>query len=159
MAADLSQGLRRIRCVISIGLAWAAAWGGAAAILVLGIVLVTGSRPDPPFPLMAGAFGLVAGVAFAGLLGLVQGPDPTAQMSLPRSAACGAAAGFLLATMFILAVAMSGDPSFLWNLATVGPAFAAAGAASGAGSLGLASRTERWRRPLCQLGTDGPRDA
>jgi len=46
--------------------------------------------------------------------------------------------GFLLATAFVLAVSLSGDPGFLWNLVVVGPVFAVAAAGSAAGSLALA---------------------
>jgi len=69
----MKKWLRRIRGAIGMGLAWAAAWGGAGTIMMLGFLLVTGSRPDAPFPLMFGAFGFVAGVIFSGVLGLVEG--------------------------------------------------------------------------------------
>ena len=39
-----------------------------------------------------------------------------------------------------MAVSLAGDPAFLWNLVVVGPVFAAAAAASAAGSLALARR-------------------
>jgi len=136
----MKQGLRRIRGAIGMGLTWAAAWGVAGTITMLGILLVTGSRPDAPFPLLSGAFGFVAGVVFSGVLGLVEGRRRFDQMSLPRFAAWGAAGGFLLSSTFVLAVSLTGDPSFLWNLAIVGPVFAVAAAGSAAGSLALARR-------------------
>lgn len=133
---------RRIRGAIGVGLTWAAAWGAAGMITMLGFLLVTGSRPDAPFPLMFGAFGFVAGVIFSGVLGLVAGRRRFDQMSLPRFAAWGAAAGFLLSATFVLVVSLAGDPAFLWNLVVVGPVFAAAAAGSAAGSLALARRAQ-----------------
>ena len=138
----MKKWLRRIRGAIGMGLTWAAAWGGAGTIMMLGFLLVTGSRPDAPFPLMFGAFGFVAGVIFSGVLGLLEGRRRFDQMSLPRFAAWGAAVGFLLSATFVLAVSLAGDPTFLWNLVLVGPAFAVAAAASAAGSLALARRAQ-----------------
>ena len=101
---------RRIRGAIGMGLTWAAAWGGAGTLTMLGFLLVTGSRPDAPFPLMFGAFGFLAGVIFSGVLGLVEGRRRFDQMSLPRFAAWGAAGGFLLSATFVLAVSLEGTP-------------------------------------------------
>ena len=138
----MKKWLRRIRGAVGMGLTWAAAWGVAGSIVMLGFLLGTGSRPDAPFPLMFGAFGFVAGVIFSGVLGLVEGRRRFDQMSLPRFAAWGAAGGFLLSSTFVLAVSLTGDPAFLWNLVVVGPAFAVAGAGSAAGSLALARRAQ-----------------
>jgi hypothetical protein len=135
-------GWRRIRGALGIGLTWAAAWGGAGTIVMLGFLLMTGSRPDAPFPLMFSAFGFVAGVIFSGVLGLAESRRGFDQLSLPRFAAWGAAAGFLLSAIFVLAVSLAGDPSFLWNLVVVGPVFAVAAASSAAGSLALARKAQ-----------------
>lgn len=145
----MRKSLRRIRGAIGMGLTWAAAWGGAGAIVVLGFLLRTGSRPDAPFPIMFGAAGFVAGVLFSGVLGLAEGRRRFDQMSLPRFAAWGAAAGFLLSAAFVLAVSLAGDLTFLWNLVVVGPVFAVAAAGSAAGSLALARRA----RDRALLGT------
>lgn len=143
---------RRIRGALGMGLTWAVAWGGAGTIVVLGFLLVTGSRPDAPFPLMFSAFGFVAGVIFSGVLGLVESRRRFDQMSLPRFAAWGAAAGFSLSTIFVVAVSLAGDRSFLWNLVVVGPVFAVAAAGSAAGSLALARRAQD--RELLETTTD-----
>jgi len=92
--AEVTRWRRGIRGAIGMGLTWAAAWGGAGTIMALGILLVTGGRHDPPFPLMFGAFGFVAGVMFAGVLRLVEGRRRFDQMSLPRPIFAVAAAGF-----------------------------------------------------------------
>ncbi len=147
-----------MRGAVGVGLIWAAAWGGAGAIMALGILLVTGRRPDPPFPLMFGAFGFVAGVVFSGALGLVEGRRRFDQMSLPRFAAWGASVGLMLSATFVLAVALAGDPAFLWNLLVLGPVFAVATAGSAAASLALARRARRWRRLLVPSGSDVPSD-
>jgi hypothetical protein len=63
-------------------------------------------------------------------------------MSLRRFAAWGAAVGFVLAATFVLAVSLSGDTAFLWNLLVVGPVVAAGAAGSAAGSLALARRAQ-----------------
>src|SRR3954467_5745866 len=94
---------RRIRGAIGMGLTWAAAWGGAGAIVMLGFLLATGSRPDAPFPLMFGAFGFIAGVIFSGVLGSLGNRRRFDEMSLPRFAAWGAAGGFVLSAAFVLA--------------------------------------------------------
>jgi len=136
----MKKWLRRIRGAIGMGLTWAVAWGGAGTIVMLGFVLRIGSRPDAPFPLMFGAAGFVAGLLFSGVLGLFDGRRRFDQMSLRRFAAWGAAGGSLLAATFVLAISLSGDPAFLWNLVVVGPVFAVAAAGSAAGSLALARR-------------------
>jgi hypothetical protein len=92
---------------------------------------------------MFAAAGFVAGLLFSGVLGLVEGRRRFHQMSLRRFAAWGAAGGFVLATAFVLAVSLSGDPGFLWNLVVVGPVFAIAAAGSATGSLALARRAHR----------------
>jgi peptidoglycan/LPS O-acetylase OafA/YrhL len=138
----MKKWLRRIRGATGMGLTWAAAWGVAGMIVMLGFVLRTGSRPDAPFPFMFGVAGFVAGLVFSGVLSLVDGRRRFDQMSLPRVAAWGAAGGFLLAATFVFTLSLSGDPRFLWNLVVVGPVFAVAAAGSAAGSLVLARRAQ-----------------
>ena len=138
----MKKWLRRIRGAIGMGLTWAAVWGGAGTIVMLGFLLRTGSRPDAPFPFMFAAAGLVAGLLFSVVLGLAEGGRQFDQMSLRRFAAWGAAGGFMLAAAFVLAVSLTGNAGFLWNLVVIGPVFAAAAAGSAAGSLALARRAQ-----------------
>jgi hypothetical protein len=147
----MKNWLRRIRGAIGTGVTWAVAWGAGGMMVALGFLLLTGHRPDAPFPIMFSAAGFVAGLIFSGVLGLVEGRRRFDQMSLPRFAAWGAAGGFLLSATFVAAVSLSGNPGFLRYLAVVGPLFAAAGAGSAAGSLALARRAHD--REL--LGTTG----
>ena len=117
----MKKWLRRIRGAIGMGLTWAAAWFGAGMIMLLGLLLVTGSTgADVPYPLGFGAFGFVAGVTFSGVLGLVERRRRFDQMSLPRFAGWGAAGGFLLSAIFVLAVALPG-PRFLMEPGGLGP--------------------------------------
>ena len=59
----MKKWLRRIRGAIGMGLTGAAAWFGAGMIILLGLLLLTGSTgADVPYPLGFGAFGFVAGV-------------------------------------------------------------------------------------------------
>ena len=126
-----------------MGLTWAAAWFGGGMIMLLGLLLLTGSTgADVPYPLAFGAFGFVAGVTFSGVLSLSEGRRRFDQMSLPRFAAWGAAGGFLLATGFVVTVALVESPAFLSNLLVLGPVFGAVGAGSAAGSWLLARRAE-----------------
>lgn len=163
--AAMKKWLKRIRGAIGMGLTWAVAWFGVGMTVVLGLLLTTGARPDVPIPLVFGVLGFVGGVTFSGVLSLLAGRRRFAQMSLPRFAAWGAAAGFLLSAAFVLAVAVPEDPAFFWNLVGLGPLFAAAGAGSAAGSLALARRADdpellEANEDLAQLRSpDSPNDA
>ena len=134
----MKKWLRRIRGAIGMGLTWAAAWFSAGMIMLLGLLLVTGSTgADVPYPLGFGAFGFVAGVTFSGVLGLVEGRRRFDQMSLPRFALWGGVGGLLLSGIFVLAAGLGGD-TFL----VLGPVFALSGAGCAAGSLALARMAE-----------------
>jgi hypothetical protein len=149
----MKKWMRWIRGAVGMGLTWAAAWFGAGMVMMLGLLLLTGSTgADVPYPLGFGAFGFVAGVTFSGVLGLVEGRRRFDQMSLPRFAGWGAVGGLLLSTIFVLAVALVEDLSFLSNLVVLGPVFATAGAACAAGSLALARQGED--RQLLERGAD-----
>ena len=139
----MKKWLRRIRGAIGMGLIWAIAWFGVGMVMLLGLLLVTGSTgADVPYPLGFGAFGFVAGVTFSGVLGLVEGRRRFDQMSLPRFAGWGAVGGFLLSAVFVGVVALTEDPGFLSNLVVLGPVFAVAGVGSAAGALSLARRAK-----------------
>jgi len=143
----MKRWLRRIRGAIGMGLTWAVAWFGVGMVMLLALLLTTGSTgADVPYPLGFGAFGFVAGVAFSGILGLAEGRRRFDQMSLPRFAAWGAAGGFLLSAIFVVLVAVLEDPAFLSNLVVLGPVFAVGGAGSAAGALTVARRAEDHER-------------
>lgn len=129
----MKQWLRRIRGAIGMGLTWAAAWFGAGLILLL---VVGVGAADVPFPLFFGLLGFLAGAAFSGVLGIVDGRRRFDQMSLPRFAGWGALGGLLLSGVLVLAAGLGGE--FL----VLGPVFALAGAGSAAGTLALARRAD-----------------
>ena len=129
--------LRRVRGAIGMGLTWAAAWFGAGMLLLLVVGL---DAADVPFPLGFGAIGFLAGVAFSGVLGAVEGRRRFDQMSLPRFAMWGAVGGLVLSGLFVGSVAViAGDRL---PIALLAPVFAFAGAASAAGTLALARMAE-----------------
>ena len=144
--------LRRIRGALGMGLTWAIAGSAAGAIISLGFVVRTGSRPDAPFPIMLGALGFVAGLAFSGVLRLAEGRRRFDQMSLSRFAAWGAAVGFALSATFFLAVSR-GDLAFLQYFVVVGPIVTVAAAGCAAGSLALARRAQD--RAMLETTEDG----
>jgi hypothetical protein len=149
----MKRWLRRIRGAIGMGLTWAAAWFAAGMIMMLGLLLTTGTTgADVPYPLGFGALGFVAGVTFSGVLGMVEGRRRFDQMSLPRFAVWGGAGGLVFSVVFVVVVALVDDPSFLSNLVVLGPVFAAAGAGCAAGSLTLARKAEA--RVLLQASED-----
>lgn len=131
----MKKWLRRIRGALGMGLAWGVAWFAAGMVLLL---LVGPDAADVPFPLGFGMLGFFAGVAFSGVLGIVEGRRSFDQMSLPRFGGWGALGGFLLAGGFVSVVALLGDSSLLDDLVYLGPLFATAGAVSASGSLALA---------------------
>ncbi len=135
----MKKWLRRIRGAIGMGLTWAIAWFGAGMVLLL---IVGVGAADVPFPLGFGMLGFFAGATFSVVLAIVGRRRRFDQLSLPRFAGWGAVGGFLLSVMFVLAVALAGDPTLLDDLVFLGPIFAVAGAASAAGSLALARMAE-----------------
>jgi hypothetical protein len=138
----MSTWMRRVRGAVGMGLTWAVAWSGAGAMVSLGFVLRTGSRPDAPFPLMFAAAGFIAGLIFSGVLRIAEGRRRFDELSLARFASWGAIGAFLLAVGFFTTVSLSGDPTFIRYLIVVGPLFALAGAGSAAGALALARRAQ-----------------
>lgn len=131
----MKKFLRRIRGAIGMGLSWAVAWFAAGMVLLL---IVGPDAADVPFPLGFGMFGFLAGVAFSGVLRLIEGRRRFDQMSLRRFAGWGAVGGGLLSVLFVSAVAVAEGPAFLSNLVVLVPVFAVAGAGTAAGSLALA---------------------
>jgi hypothetical protein len=130
--------LRRVRGAVGIGVIWGAAWSAACFLLLL----VTGFRPDAPFPLMFAVFGFVAGVVFSAFLALTEGRRRFDQMTLRRFAGWGATGGVLLGTLFAKAASLGWADALM-----VVPTFAAACALSASGSLALARRAERHALP------------
>jgi hypothetical protein len=127
----MRQWLRRIRGATGMGFTW------AAACFAAGLVprWVFGVNTDVPIPLVFGVFGLGAGVAFSGLLVLIEGRRGFDQLSLPRFAGWGAMGGLLLAALWAKAASLG------WgDVLAIAPTFALASAVCASGSLALAKR-------------------
>jgi hypothetical protein len=133
---------RRIRAALRMGLTWALAWFAAGMVLLV-VGLVFGVTADVPFPIGFGLFGFIAGTAFSGVLGVIEGRRRFDQMSLPRFAGWGAVGGVLLTGIFVSVTALAGDTTPLENLEVLIPVFGLAGAGSAAGVLALARRAEK----------------
>lgn len=133
--------LRRIRGALGMGLIWGSAWFAAGMAMMVGLLVTTGSTgADVPYPLGFGALGFVAGVTFSGVVSLVGGSRRFDQLSLGRFSAWGGLGGFLFATLFVVAVTVFDDPTFLDNLVFLGPIFGVAGAGCAGGVLAVARR-------------------
>jgi hypothetical protein len=125
--------LRRIRGATGIAITWAFAWSFVGSIPRW----VFGFKPDAPLPLIFGVLGLLAGLAFSGVLILAEGRRPLERLSIPRFAAWGAIGGVLLSAVFTRMASLSAA-----DAAMIVPTFAAASALCAAGSLALARRGE-----------------
>lgn len=79
----MKNWLRRIRGAVSIGVTWAVAW------LAAGLVFMVAAAPHPenPFFVAWGVLGFLAGLAFAGFLGVIERRRGIDQLSLSRVAA------------------------------------------------------------------------
>ena len=137
----MKRWLRRVRAAIRMGLTWALAWFGAGMVLLV-VGLAFGATADVPFPIFFGLLGFLAGTAFSGVLGIVEGRRRFDQMSLPRFAGWGAIGGLLLTGIFVSIAALLGNPTPLENLEVLIPVFTLAGAGSATGMLALARRAE-----------------
>ena len=127
----MGKWLRRVRGAIGMGFTWAVAWS------VAGLVprWLFGFNTDPPFPLIFGVLGFVAGVIFSVLLMLTEGRRGFDEMRISRFAAWGAVGGFLLSAIFTRAASLG------WaDAMAIAPTFAIASAVCASGSLALARR-------------------
>jgi len=132
----MKRWLRRLRGALGMGLAWAlggALVGGLFELIdnVLPGALPWISRVDM-WPQTLAIPGFIGGVVFSVVLGVVGNQRRFGELSLPRFAAWGAAAGVLLGG---LAMAL-GAPAIFLGIMTIGSATAAAG------SLALARMAE-----------------
>ena len=153
----MKKWLRRIRGAVGMGLTWAVGW--ALAALLIGVASKLGLPLDSffevfdaPLPAMA-VPGFFGGVFFSMVLGIAGRRHRFSELSLPRFAAWGAVGGLLLILFPFALVAVGlgsteGSSIGAWQaIATLGPIFILLSAASAAGSLVLARRTERQESP------------
>lgn len=128
---------------LRIGLFWAVAWGGAGVIVALGFVLASGSRPDPPVPLMMSVLGFSSGILFVAVQRLLRGNCAWEQVSLAWAAGCGIVAGFLLAGFMTAGHLLAGDWAFIGPMLLIGPLLATFAAISAMGTILLLRRRSR----------------
>jgi hypothetical protein len=141
----VKKWLRRIRGAVGMGLTWAVVWGAAA---VLAGVLVDPDGSMDEMWVAIGAYpGFLGGVVFSAVLAVAARRRSLGELSIPRVAGWGAAAGLLVGTLpFVI-----GDPTTeipLWALAAgVIGTITLLSAGSAAGSLALARMAERRELP------------
>ena len=130
---------QRMRAALGMGVTWGLAWLGAGLILL--VVLGPGAA-DVPFPLGFGFLGFLAGAIFSLTLSLAAGGLRFKELSMPRFAGWGAAAGLVFSVPFVAVTFVVGSADLIDDLVYLAPLFAAAGAASAAGSLAVARMGE-----------------
>jgi hypothetical protein len=136
--------LRVIRGAIGMGFTWAVALGAAGGL----VRWILGIHTDAPIPILAGAFGFVAGVTFSAILVIAERRRRFDQMSLARFAGWGAAGGLLLSGVWARTISLSWGDVLL-----IAPTFAIASAVCAAGSLALARRALSRELPDSRSGT------
>ena len=136
----MSDLQRRIRGGLLMGVTWAVAW--------VPVGMLTGAIWDPEsiermwVPIGA-APGFLCGVAFSVIVAIAEQHRRFDELSLPRSIAWGALAGFMVGSLpFGISQPTSTLPIWQVGLLVVGP-MTVLGAVSGAASLMLARRAER----------------
>jgi hypothetical protein len=129
-----------------MGLTWAAAWGLAGMVPRW----LFGFNTDVPFPLVFGAIGFMAGVAFSGVLMLFEGRRNFDQMTLPRFATWGGLSGLLVSAVFARAASLGAS-----DVLVIAPTFVVACAACASGSLALAKRAKMRELPDSHEGKTG----
>lgn len=132
----MRKWLRRIRAAVVLGVAWAVVW--APVGVAIGMLVDPDGSMDEPWILIGAYPGFIGGVVFSAVLAIAARRRTLGELSLPRVAAWGAAAG-LLVGLVPFTVALSSGTLSAWMLAggAIG-AFTLLGAGSAAGSLALA---------------------
>lgn len=136
----MTRWLKRMRGALLMGLTWAVVW--APIGVLIGLIVDADGSMDEPWPLIGAYPGFLSGVIFSIVLGIAARRRRFEELSVPRFAAWGAAAGLLLGMLVRAAGSPSpGIPG--WLPVVVTGAFGLLGAGSAAGTLALARRAER----------------
>ena len=141
----MMQWGRRVRGALVMGVMWALVWAPVA--LLLGILVIDPDNSmDEMWPVVGALPGFVGGVVFSIVLAIAARRRRFDELSVPRFAAWGALAGFIVGMLpFVLGTPTSAVPLWQLALAIVG-AITLLCAASAAGSLALARMGERRER-------------
>jgi hypothetical protein len=140
----MKQWLRRIRGAVLMGLTWAAVWAPVGPLI--GMVVDPDGSMDEPWIAVGVYPGFLGGVAFATVLGIVGRRRRFGELSLPRFAAWGAAAGLLVGVLWLVLALLSDPPNWLLNAVVVG-SLTLLSAVSAPASLAVARMAEK-RDPL-----------
>jgi hypothetical protein len=128
-----------------MGLTWAAAWGMAAVLI--GMAVDPDGSMDEMWVAIGAYPGFLGGVVFSAVLAMAARRRRLDELSLPRVAGWGAAAGLLVGSVpFVLGDPISEHPVWLLGGVVIG-SITLLSALSAAGSLALARMAER-REPL-----------
>lgn len=146
------QWLRRLRGMAGMGITWALIWAIVGGGVMEGIVDPRGEILDM-WPQTLAIPGFLSGVAFAALLAVVARRRRFEELSLPRFAAWGAAAGALLGGLALGAGIFPAVPALLRAAVVLGP-MTLLNAASAAGTLAVARRAARSDRLLTNADHD-----
>ena len=145
--------LKRIRGAVGMGLTWALVWAPVAVLI--GLFVDPDGSMDEMWPAIGAYPGFLGGVVFSIVLAIAARRRRLEDLSLPRVAAWGAGAGFLVGVLpFMIGEPTSDRP--VWLLATVViGTITLLSAVSAAGSLALARRAQN--RALADAGTSPQR--
>jgi hypothetical protein len=146
----MKKWLRRIRGAVGMGLTWALVWAPIAVLI--GMAVDPDGSMDEMWPAIGAYPGFLGGVVFSVVLAIAARRRRLEELSIPRVAAWGAAAGLLVGALpFTIGESTAEIP--LWQLATVViGSITLLSAVSAAGSLALATMAER--RALAGAGAD-----
>jgi hypothetical protein len=86
--------LRKLRGLFGVGVTWGVLWGGIGAVIGFALGAVNpgawiGANPIIEWALGMGAYGLISGIGFGGLLALGEGSRTLRDLSLKRVALWG----------------------------------------------------------------------
>jgi hypothetical protein len=140
----MKKWLRRIRAGLVMGLTWALVW--APVGLLIGMIVDPDGSMDEPWIAVGTLPGFLGGVAFATVLGIVGRRRRFDELSVPRFAVWGAAAGLLVGGTWLVIALLSDPPRWLLNGLVVG-SVTLLSAVSAAGSLALARMAEKRELP------------
>lgn len=145
----MKRWARRARSTIVLGVLWALAW--APIGVLIGLVVDADGSMDEPWPLVGAYPGFLGGVIFAIVLGIVGRRHRLDELSMPKVAGWGAAAGLMVGLIpFAIGTPAPGLPRWLPVLVIV--AITVMSALSAAGSLALARRAQR--REAVEVGAE-----
>lgn len=147
----MKKWLRRIRGAIGMGLTWAVVWAPVAVLM--GLIVDPDGSMDEMWVAIGAYPGFLGGVVFSAVLAMAARRRRLDELSIPRVAAWGAAAGLVVGVLpFTIGESTTELP--LWLLASVViGSITLLSAGSAAGSLALARRAEN--RALPGAGPDG----